>query len=462
MVQTIEELLVSGCDERIQPRGADGTNQYFLNPFEFEGLLHRGTCTASTLDPESLSMLEALDLGDMEKHFEEVVEDHAKRIKALLQTPDGTAFEVFFAPSGSDLAYYPLLFKQMLSDNKEVVNLVTCPEELGSGTRLATRGLFHAAQNQFGDAIPKEGDVPGIPAIELCELRGRNDQGHIVDNHKEILEAVERFSDRDLIVNLVYGSKSGIEDNLAVLEDLSSRDILCTVDLCQFRNSKHLVQQLLAEGCLIFLTGSKFYQSPPFCGCMLVPEIICEKLDDAPVDAAIHYRKLYAKYDIPKRFSRLRKELPDFKNLGLHLRWKCAIREMEEFDNTDKSETLSLIEQWNSFATNRLSEKGCFELMPDMQLTNKSIISFKVKTEDAFWDYDQLWDLFKRLVTGEYDLGPYRRIFIGQPVRYDNGSFLRLALGARNVMSLLQIPEERRFRADAMLIDFIEKAVRDA
>lgn len=347
----------------------------------------------------------------------------------------------------------------MLSGCKELTNIVTCPEELGSGTLLASSGRFHAARNQFNKDVQKEAPVSGLPHINLQEFGGRNKSGHILNNHHAITKELSQSSNRETIVNLVYGSKSGIEDNLKILEHISGDNIMCTVDLCQFRNSKQLVQYLLSKGCLIYLTGSKFYQAPPFCGCVLVPDKWCRQLERADTGAVSAFDSIFSKYDIPERFKSMRNQLPDFKNLGLHLRWECALHEMEAFDGIPDEATSGLIADWNNFITTQLGESQQFELMPDMEMTNPSIISFKVKKGDSYLDYDELWPLFEKLVTTEYDAQHFNRIFIGQPVRYESGSFLRLALGARNIINLLNVPPHQRFNADREMIETMEKEI---
>lgn len=459
---TIQDLILSGCDERITLYGADFTNRYFLNPFDFDGLLHRGSCTANTLNDNTHKLLQEINLRELDENFQVVVSAHANRIKQLLKTDGGCPFEVFFAPSGSDLAYYPILFKQILSDASELVNIVTCPEELGSGTRLASSGKFHAALNQFNEEVQKEEPIAGLPDIQLMEFSGRDRNGNILNNHEVITSSISGFGDKEIVVNLVYGSKSGIEDNLKILEHISGKNILCTVDLCQFRNSKQLVQYLLSKGCLIYLTGSKFYQAPPFCGCVLVPEELCLELEESDAQPAANFKSIFSRYDIPERFVTIRNQLPEFKNAGLHLRWKCALYEMEEFDSISDNATSALIADWNEIVTQRLSKSDYFELMPDMTMTNQSIISFKVKKGRDFWDYDELWKLFEKLVTSEYSSENFKKVFIGQPVNYANGAFLRVALGARNVLNLLALPELERFDADLELIETIEKEIARA
>jgi len=47
---------------------------------------------------------------------------------------------VWLMPSGSDAEYIPLLIAKYLNPGKDVVSIVTCNEEVGSGTLDAAGG----------------------------------------------------------------------------------------------------------------------------------------------------------------------------------------------------------------------------------------------------------------------------------------------------------------------------------
>jgi hypothetical protein len=67
--------------------------------------------------------------------------------------PEGTG--VFLTPSGSDAEYIPLLIAKILNPDpeKEFVNIITCNEEVGSGTVDASKGQF------FSTMEPIEGSL---------------------------------------------------------------------------------------------------------------------------------------------------------------------------------------------------------------------------------------------------------------------------------------------------------------
>lgn len=70
-------------------------------------------------------------------------------MRALYNLPEGTG--IFITPSGSDAEYIPLLITQILNEDKAILNIVTCNEEVGSGTLSAAGGRF------FSDLEPLPG-----------------------------------------------------------------------------------------------------------------------------------------------------------------------------------------------------------------------------------------------------------------------------------------------------------------
>ena len=51
-------------------------------------------------------------------------------------------FDIFYAPSGSDLCYFPIMFSRIINPDKKIFSVVTCPEELGTGSNTAIKGEY--------------------------------------------------------------------------------------------------------------------------------------------------------------------------------------------------------------------------------------------------------------------------------------------------------------------------------
>lgn len=91
------------------------------------------------------------------------------RISKAYELPKGTG--VFLSPSGSDAEYFALLIAKLLNPGKEVVNIVTCNEEVGSGTLAAAGGRFFSAVEPIPGYHPhiEGGPKMNDPVLDLAE-----------------------------------------------------------------------------------------------------------------------------------------------------------------------------------------------------------------------------------------------------------------------------------------------------
>jgi len=451
----ILDVLTEGCDERVHQIPETGLNKYHLNPVEYETLFQRGSCTANVLTRRSYSVAKAF-LGKYEDlNYENLLENQAARLRTLVQSEFKDPFDVYFGPSGSDLVYYPLLFQMMLNPGKRLLNIVSCPEELGSGSKFASETRFYANYNQFGDTIEKGAFVDPQNTSEVVYLDARDEDGNILDRTAAINKIIEENKDAAIVGSLVFGSKSGIKDDLDVID--TDSDTMWVVDLCQFRVDHALIHELLAKGVMVMLTGSKFFQAPPFCAAMLVPRKWSERLKQ--VDAAViqPYGTLFSAYDVPWFMENMRENLPMKENKALRLRWEIALDEMEAYSYWSTRQTDNIITRWAMGVMSRLETSPYFKLMPDQLKTNMSIISFQVWVGGKALDNDQLKSLFAAITTDRHDgfKGGYDRVFFGQPVQYGAKSFIRLAIGAFTVRAFLE-KDAVDLEDDYRLIELIE------
>lgn len=452
---SLYEAVISGCDERVFLDPATGKNRYFLDPFQSEGLFQRGSCTCGSLTPDGLRSAQLfLELYPNQK-YSSILKEQADRLRYFFSS--STEFEVFFGPSGSDMMYFPLFFSLLLHPHKPIVNIVSCPEELGAGSRLAAELKFHSEYTQFGDKIKKGALLAPHLTPHVEYLNARNEDGQINLKRRDFINAIVCQNHHSSIIgNLVFGSKSGIKDDLRIIDEMRE-DVMWVVDMCQFRSDENLIPNLLQKDAMVMVTGSKFFQAPPFCGALLVPRSWTDRLRRVKnTSAALIFRKLFSAYDIPSSLPELRNNLEFRENAGLRLRWNIALDEMEAYVRWDPNETTEFIRQWNVAISDRLKKSRLFELMPNQALTNDSIISFMVKINDVTLDNEQLKLLFKTLVTSKYTLDGFTNVFIGQPVQYLDYSFIRLAIGSYTVRKQLE-SGARDFNNDMLLIRLIEE-----
>ena len=85
--------------------------------------------------------------------IDSLMNDARDRLIKAYPMPEGTG--VFLMPSGSDAEYIPLLICKILNEGKEIVSVVTCNEEVGSGTLDAAGGRF------FSPVEPIQGFTDG-------------------------------------------------------------------------------------------------------------------------------------------------------------------------------------------------------------------------------------------------------------------------------------------------------------
>lgn len=451
-------LITSGGDERISV-DANGRNKYFMNPLESAGFLNRSSCTCSALSIEARPGVEALAEKLVNSDAaEEVYEDQRKRLHDFIDVK--TPFDVFFAPSGSDLCYYSLLIANMINPDKPIMNIVTCPEELGSGSVLAYKGTFFSDYTQI-EPVEKGEKVNKRLSISYLDFPARDKHGSILEHNQEIISDIKQFENSHFLIgNIVIGSKSGIENNLSIVEQTQDRNIMWVVDLCQLRTTKALIDRLMELNCCVMITGSKFYQSPPFCGAFLVPNKILQRIDlsrheEADTDG---FDRIFSYYDFPPQFP-IRSEFQKKRNIGMLLRWEAALYEMKKHAEMGEEVVTDIIANWNDIVTEHIANSPYFELMKDQDITNKSIISFRVKVDDQYLSHQQLRKLYENIsLESPKELPEFKRLGIGQPVAYAKGSFLRLALGLYNVRKLIEAGND--FSFEEKVIKVIERHAR--
>lgn len=459
---TFDKSICAGGDERIELL-ENGLNKYFVNPVSGLKYFNRGSCTANVLTDQARVHVESLynDLMTGKKDFQDVRTDQAEALKTILGKD--VEYEVFMAPSGSDLCYYSLLFANLLKPNKPIYNIVTCPEELGTGSLTANSGEYFGTKTQILDHVEKGKKLSADLKVVTESFPARNSDGEVLDHTQKIKESIERNKDQfTIMVNLVVGSKSGIEDNINIIDELADEDIIWVVDLCQLRASKTLIKELIEKKCFVLTTGSKFYQAPPFCGAMILPEVFVERMIDVDPPKNMGFETIFAKYDIPEKFEKIRSLFEDYKNIGQTLRWESAIFEMKVLDSKfSPTEVIKAVSKWNQAMLEEIESRPNFELMDGPDSGNRSLIAVRLKDDQGrYLTHDELRSVFKAITLAEFDcFGIHKKVLLGQPVAYSGQkSFLRFALGSYNVRMLLE--NDFNFEYDMKLIQVVEDEMK--
>ena len=118
------EVLVSGCDERIFLRPDTQANKYHLNPLNYEGIFHRGSCTCGTLTPSGYEVATKFLQSFNPKAYQQIIDTQTTALKKLLDDGQNN-FDVFYGPSGSDMMYLPIIFQALLFGRKDIINIIS-------------------------------------------------------------------------------------------------------------------------------------------------------------------------------------------------------------------------------------------------------------------------------------------------------------------------------------------------
>ncbi len=452
----IAQLLSQGADERIFTN-KEGLTKYAIPPINLK-VINRGSCTCSVLTDGNIELIKKM-YRSIKSDDDWIVQNDQifDKFKEFINQKNEDNFELFLAPSGTDLVYVPLIISKLINPKKKILNITTCIEELGSGTRLAAKGKYYADYNQFGEKVKKGEKILKNDDIETYFCKARSEKGEILNNQNEIIEVVKKHPNHTIIINLVYGSKSGIEDNLELIDKIKDANVLWNTDLCQFRHSKAIIKKLIEKNSTVMITGSKFYQSPPFCAAVLIPKDILNKISKNVNPSTIkEFRSIFSTYDLPPG---LRKKLGlrNLLNPSRILKWNYTLQEIEKFNSLPTALVQQKIDAWGSNVSQFLEEREEFELMPNQENTNKTIISFRVKYNGKYLNEKALRKLHYLTVTKNYNnLGDEKTmVFIGQPVTYfSDKSFLRLAIGSKNIRKFVN-DNEINYELDKKIIDIL-------
>ncbi len=182
------QCVASGGDERLQ-LNEFGENKYYVKPVQLD-VFNRGSCTCSPATRDGFDAAIALfdQLSENTIGFEEARLEQRNRLLRL-NNADAKQTEVVFAPSGSDCCYFAPYLSATLWPNKRIINVVTCPEELGSGSILAHQAKYYSTISQVASSLPAGDRISASLDVDYRPLAARSDRGDIID-HTETIERI--------------------------------------------------------------------------------------------------------------------------------------------------------------------------------------------------------------------------------------------------------------------------------
>jgi hypothetical protein len=423
MLPALQEVLLSGGDDRLALDVRSGRSRYGCRPCPDIGLVALGSSTASVISVAGYAAARSLyaectaRLRDQSPHA--VYASQAERLRdeliALCGWPDTGAV---LAASGTDLH---LLAGQWLQPDCVVM---IDSAETGSGLPAALRGNHYSNCAAFSTLVPA-GTPLGRWQPALVMLRPRHIDGSLRDPEQvdadcvaAVTQAIE--AGRRVLLVLTDQSKTGLlvpgRATVLALQQRWPEQLTVLVDACQFRLSVQSVRDYLACEFMVALTGSKFAGGPTFCGVLLVPGMLAARYRDRPLDPAVGAYSCAA--DWPAQW-RCGQSLPSSTNFGLLLRWQAALVGLQRFHRLPAAQVSALLTTFGLAVRARIDSDPLREILPVAPLYRidagwdnlQTVFPFLLRHADgSYLNAMQTRFMYQALMQGE------RRYQLGQPV----------------------------------------------
>ena len=333
--------------------------------------------------------------------------------------------------------------------------MIVSVREIGAGSAPAAAGQYFSTHAPLvGRLAVDSKTLAGFEGVEGVEIVARERCGTAIDASREMDDFVLHSLSKGSfpIVHGVFGGKTGLRDRKMPGSMEAGEKSLGVVDACQGRFTRDEMRDWLDQDSLVLFTSSKFYQAPPFCGAVIIPPRIAQKLREAPVPA----NKSMFSIDGLGGFM-TEKELPScmghwkphlrkhgYNNVGLALRWEAGLAGMEALANVHDSKRTEAVNEWAESVSSMVNN----EAMLDSWCVERSIVSIRVANEAGWLNMSQLRDLYRWMsmdvaalvndATIEEKKALSKPAYIGQPVDVsDSHAIVRIALGVDSLLSYL-------------------------
>jgi hypothetical protein len=292
------------------------------------------------------------------------------RLLALYGSP---GVEAVLAASGTETELVALSLALALADGP-LVNIVVAPAETGSGVPDAASGLHFLGRASLGAEVAKGARLAGWETahLRLETIEIRRDDGSLrpkADVDQEAALRVERAvtSGAFALLHVLDASKTGRPGvTRAAAAQILARypgRVLVVVDACQLRCPPAQIRDDLENGLAVMVTGSKFAGGPAFCGALMLPAPLVERLAGARLCGAA-LAPYSAALDWPARRRRdVARGLVHPVNLGLGLRWAAALAEIEAYERLPAVWRSAALAQFERAVQRRVAAADGLELV---------------------------------------------------------------------------------------------------
>lgn len=465
---TLADLLTAGGDSRLRVDSASGLNAYGCSPTPRPWAITFASTTATSISEYAYAAADSCRrrVVDAADGAAAAWRRESAAVKQAILDHYGldARAAIVLTPSGTDGELCALAVHRLGRADAPTTNLLIAPEETGTGVALAAAGRHFADITAHGIPVAKGTQVAGLgDRVTVASVAIRSPDGAVrplaaIDDAVAQIAGQAVGAGRRVLLHILDLSKTGLlAPSRACVEQLQRRhgaaiDVL--VDACQARLSAASLQAYLAAGCMVLITGSKFFTGPPFAGALLLPPAVAARLGHGarlPAGLAAYASRLEWPDSVAD-------DLPIAVNHGVLLRWVAALAEMQAFAAVPPALCRHVIESFGRAIVASIAAN------PDLMLhavprparaddgwdALPTVWSFSVRARDgSLLDLAALRGLYRGLnrdlsaeIAGADRALAARCCHIGQPVALapaDGSAIgaLRLAAGARLVSGVL-------------------------
>jgi len=403
----MEHMLLAGGDSRLLLDPATHTNRYGCTPLPQPDLHSFSSSTARTISQRALQAVEQALYSPEE-------------IRQSLTELLGIEADIILSPSGTDSTLHAVFLARALM-GVPLESIVLAPNESGSGVPFVAAGLHPDTQTARGMSVVKGEPITQLATgLTLQTLQASDD---ILETVSRSIEAGKR-----VLLHMMDNSKLGYtHPSPACLQALQSQygdSVLILVDACQGRTPRSRLHEYLRQGCMVSITGSKFFTGPPFSGALLVPPplaIRIKNITDVPTGLA-DYTEASA---WPPSWPGIRSALPDALNIGLCTRWTAALYEMRAYYAVPTEFRKQVVQAFADTVLPILKHCPHIQLLPLPQASTPTIFPFFIRHQDRYLSFEACKQLYSLLIAQRFQLG--------QPVLVGDAGVLRISSDARLV-----------------------------
>src|SRR5215472_10152808 len=287
-------LIAGGGDDRIWLDPVTRRNRYGAPASPAPDELWFSSSTASAISPRGWAAagaaLEHLVGGQpIDAWF-----DSLRLRLADFYGPPGA--EVVLSASGTESELVALHLALALAAGP-VANIVVAPAETGSGVPTAAQGRHFLDRASLGGMVTRGARLAGweAAAISLRTIDIRASCGALLARSEvdaAAAAAVDAAVDGGAfaLLHVLDASKTGrpgvSRAAARAIVERRPEQVMVVVDACQLRNPAEQVRADLEDGFAVMITGSKFAGGPAFCGALLLPPRMVDRLAATPPAAS--------------------------------------------------------------------------------------------------------------------------------------------------------------------------------